>query len=203
VSANNGGAPICTPAAVCLLGADSSGANVFFATNDKLVGRDTDTELDYYDARICSASDPCIKQTAENNVVCEGDACQGARTPQPPLLSAASISFAGPGNAAPPGSPPAPGKVKVLGHAVHGTTFTISVKVPAKGRISIASAGIATLRRSVTSAGTYRFALSLTRKARSSMRRHHRHKLKLHLRVTYAPASGSPSFASVSVTVKV
>lgn len=35
-----------------LLGVDASGDNVFFSTVDALVGQDTDTELDYYDARV-------------------------------------------------------------------------------------------------------------------------------------------------------
>ena len=54
----------CTPSSVCLLGSDASGANVFFSTADRLVGQDTDTELDYYDARVCTAEGPCLNQSA-------------------------------------------------------------------------------------------------------------------------------------------
>jgi DNA-binding beta-propeller fold protein YncE len=41
-----------TGSSVELIGADGSGENVFFTTADRLVGQDTDTESDYYDARV-------------------------------------------------------------------------------------------------------------------------------------------------------
>jgi hypothetical protein len=47
----NGG-PHTTHSSVELLGADATGENVFFTTADPLVPADTDTELDYYDARV-------------------------------------------------------------------------------------------------------------------------------------------------------
>ena len=186
----------------CLLGTDASAANVFFSTVDQLSTQDTDTELDYYDARICTEADPCIKPPPAR-VECQADACQGSPVPQPPLASAASVTFAGPGNASPGGPAPPAGKVKILSHTVHGSSFLLTVRVPGKGRISISGAGVGALRRSVAGAGTYRFAVSLTAKARASMRRHHRHRLRLKLRVGFTPSGGSPSSASVSVTVRI
>jgi hypothetical protein len=41
-----------TGSSVELIGADGTGENVFFTTADRLVGQDTDTESDYYDARV-------------------------------------------------------------------------------------------------------------------------------------------------------
>ena len=51
--------------AVKLLGSDGTGANVFFSTADQLVPKDTDTQLDYYDARICAPvnGNPCAAGT--------------------------------------------------------------------------------------------------------------------------------------------
>jgi hypothetical protein len=200
VSLNRGEAPICVaPSSTCLLGADATGENVFFATADKLVGQDTDTELDYYDARICTAASPCLKQSPAQTALCEGDACQGSPIPQPPLVSAASVSFSGPGNA----TAPAPAvKVKVLRHAVHGLSFTLTIAVPAKGVVAISANGVHGLRRSLASAGSYRFALSLTAKARAALHRRHGHRMAVHLRIAYTPASGPASSARLTLTVK-
>ncbi|THD79796.1 MAG: hypothetical protein E7812_08715 [Phenylobacterium sp.] len=86
---------------VCLLGTDANGADVFFTTADQLVPQDTDTELDIYDARICTTGEPCFEQTQSSASLCEGENCQGA--PGPPLSqpTPASATLAGSGNAPP------------------------------------------------------------------------------------------------------
>jgi hypothetical protein len=81
----------------CLLGSDGTGANVFFTTADQLVGQDTDAELDVYDARICTSSEPC-PQSAPPVVVCQGEACHGTPSGAPLPVGAGSVAFAGPGN---------------------------------------------------------------------------------------------------------
>jgi hypothetical protein len=203
VSVNKGEAPLCVPAlsSTCLLGSDAAGANVFFSTTDKLVGQDTDTELDYYDARICSSASPCLDQSPSPTVICQEDACQGSPIPQPPLASAASVSFSGPGNASPPAPTPV-GKVKLLRHAVRGSSFLLTVSVPAKGQIAITGNGVGPLRRSLARAGSYRFAVSLTAKARAALHRRHGHRMTIHLHIAYTPASGSASAANLTLTVK-
>ncbi len=105
VSVNKGSAFLCESqgSSVCLLGADSSGANVFFSTADQLVPQDTDTELDYYDARICTTSSPCIAPLVAP-ATCQGEACHGSPVPAPLAPDAASAVFSGPGNLAPPPS---------------------------------------------------------------------------------------------------
>ncbi len=91
---------------VHLIASDGSGGNVFFQTADSLVGQDTDTQVDIYDARVCTSGDPCI---APPTVVssCEGEACRGAPGGVPSLGAAVSSVFAGAGNPAPPHSPAA------------------------------------------------------------------------------------------------
>jgi hypothetical protein len=81
---------------------DSSpdGANVFFGTHSQLVPADTDDEGDLYDARICTASEPCIQPTAGETAQCEGDACQNALAP-PIEQTPASLAFSGAGNVLP------------------------------------------------------------------------------------------------------
>jgi hypothetical protein len=72
---------------VLLLGSDASGENVFFATSDSLVGQDTDTQQDVYDARVGGGfSAPAGAPS------CAGDGCRGALGPSPALLTAGSVS---------------------------------------------------------------------------------------------------------------
>jgi hypothetical protein len=80
------------------LGASADGSDVFFGTHARLVPADTDTAGDVYDARICTAADPCIAPAASGSALCEGDACQSA--PEAQLESTpGSLTFAGAGNA--------------------------------------------------------------------------------------------------------
>ena len=85
--------------AVKLIGADTTGENVFFSTVDPLVSQDTDTQLDYYDARI-DGGFPVIETPAG----CEGEACQGLQSiPVFGALSSAILTNSG--NLPPPKAP--------------------------------------------------------------------------------------------------
>jgi hypothetical protein len=97
--------------AVCLIGVDGSGANVFFTTGDRLVAGDTDTQVDYYDARICTAGDPCVGSVAPQ-VSCQGEACHGTPAGAPSAPGAGSAVFSGPGNLAPPATAVVKAKAK-------------------------------------------------------------------------------------------
>jgi hypothetical protein len=85
-----------------LLGSDGSGADVFFATNDQLTSQDTDTQLDYYDARICTSGDPCFTPPPPPSV-CSEEACHGAPPASVAGQTPGSEGFTGVGNLAPPG----------------------------------------------------------------------------------------------------
>jgi hypothetical protein len=75
---------------VKLLGTDASGQDVMFATTDKLVGQDIDTTEDIYDARVDGGFPP-----PANPGQCSGEACQGALSGAPTLLSPGSEFQAG------------------------------------------------------------------------------------------------------------
>ena len=93
-----------------LLGSDQSGSNVFFSSFQSLVPEDTDTELDYYDARICRegpAADACLTPAPPASQCGEGSCQTSPGSPQTPAAPA-SQSFTGPGNLTPPGPPPPP-----------------------------------------------------------------------------------------------
>jgi hypothetical protein len=103
-------APSCvTTSSVCLIGVDSTGTNMFFTTADQLVPSDVDTQLDVYDARICSSASPCIPQPLAVLPECEGEACHGIPPTSPGSPAAPSASFNGAGNLTEPkpaSSPP-------------------------------------------------------------------------------------------------
>jgi DNA-binding beta-propeller fold protein YncE len=109
----NAGTPCPTDSsAVCLLGTDATGSNVFFTTTAQLVPADTDTQLDIYDARICTTASPCIAPAAPPLPPCLGEACHGIPAATPSPLSPGTASFNGEGNLVP--SAPAIVKSKPL-----------------------------------------------------------------------------------------
>jgi DNA-binding beta-propeller fold protein YncE len=114
-------AELCKPdiSAVCLAGTDSEGKNVFFTTADQLVPRDTDTQLDFYDARICepdaTPANPCIAEPPPPPAPCDEEACHGNPPERSALLTGGSETFNGAGNLAP--TPPAVVKPKSLTRA--------------------------------------------------------------------------------------
>ncbi len=82
---------------LALYGTDESGDDVFFDTAEPLVGQDTDTDVDLYDARIGGGFPaPAVPQP------CAGESCQGALSGAPTLLSPGSEFQAG-------GNPPLSG----------------------------------------------------------------------------------------------
>ncbi|MGH2878776.1 MAG: hypothetical protein ACRDK4_04110 [Solirubrobacteraceae bacterium] len=87
-----------TLSAVELRGSDATGSNVFFTTADPLVPADTDTQRDFYDARICTAQSPCIKPPPLATPPCQGEGCHGDPAAIPPIPDIPSLTFEGQGN---------------------------------------------------------------------------------------------------------
>jgi hypothetical protein len=83
-----------------LVGADATGSNVFFTTADQLVPADTDTQLDYYDARICTGAEPC-SASAPVLPPCLGEACHGIPPARSPFGAGPTATFNGAGNVSP------------------------------------------------------------------------------------------------------
>ncbi|MGH2854829.1 MAG: hypothetical protein ACRDLF_11645, partial [Solirubrobacteraceae bacterium] len=93
-----------------LLGTDASGGDVLFTTVDRLVGQDTDDNLDIYDARVGGGFPaPTVPPS------CSGEACQGQLSGAPTLLSPGSELQAG-GNPPLAGEPAAKPKQKKAKH---------------------------------------------------------------------------------------
>jgi hypothetical protein len=185
-------------ATVGLIGLDSSGADIFFTTKDRLVGQDTDESVDVYDARVDGGFP---KPTPEPS--CSGEGCQGelssSLTASSPLISSAGLPAIG--NLAPPKKTiTAAGEVDITRHAVKGATITLSIATSGKGELSASGAGLKTEKKAVAKAGTYTLKLTLTKADKASLRKHR--KLKLRIKVSFAPSSGAVSSATITITVK-
>lgn len=77
--------------------ASASGNDVFFVTENSLVGRDTDSLFDLYDARVNGGFlEPPPPPTA-----CSGDGCRGPLSKAAGVSGPATNSFSGPGNPKP------------------------------------------------------------------------------------------------------
>jgi hypothetical protein len=88
--------------AVTFFGATRSGSDVYFTTADQLVGQDTDTQKDIYDARI-DGGFPAPPTPA----ACQGEACVGAPGSPPLFGTPPSSTLSGVGNVPAP-TPTAP-----------------------------------------------------------------------------------------------
>lgn len=96
-------------------GMSATGSDIFFQTRAQLVGQDTDTLGDIYDARIGGGFP---KPTSEPS--CSGESCQGAPSGPPSLGSSGTSSFTGGGNLTPGSTafpPPEEPKAKPLTRA--------------------------------------------------------------------------------------
>jgi hypothetical protein len=83
--------------------ASATGNDVFFTTQDDLVSQDQDGTADMYDARVCSATEPCAPSLVLPPACTSTDSCRRAPSPQPGVFaSPASATFAGAGNVTPP-----------------------------------------------------------------------------------------------------
>jgi hypothetical protein len=180
-----------------LVGMDASGANVFFRTVDKLVGQDSDENVDVYDARI-DGGFPTPTPAAN----CSGESCQGPLSSSlaPPLLGSTGAPAIG--NARPPAKQTTggTGNVEITRHSVKGSTITLSIKAPGKGRISVSGSGLGTVTKSVANVGSYTLKASLTARGKKLLKK--RRKLKLKVRVGFTPTTGKASSETITITVR-
>jgi len=177
--------------------ASANGNDVFFVTRQQLVPQATDADrYDLYDARV-GGGFPVPPPPPP----CTGDGCKPATPPPPPVLTIATVTFVGPGNAT-PGAPTA--KVAVSSKKLlRGFKFSVVVLVPRKGKIRISGVGLKTVKKSVKRGGSYKLTVGLTALERNALTKKGKRKLKITVRVGYKPATGKSSTATFSVTVRV
>ncbi len=93
-----------------LIGVSASGGDVFFSTTERLVPQDTDTQVDFYDARVGGGFPAPVAPAG-----CVGEGCQGAPSSLPVFGVPSSVVLTGGGNLAPPPvSPPVVAPKKAL-----------------------------------------------------------------------------------------
>jgi hypothetical protein len=179
--------------------ASLTGDDVYFSTRDRLVGQDTDGYIDMYDARVGSglhAQDGTDAPTAP----CTADACQGEPSPLAAPVVPASVTFAGPFDAAAPARRPVAKVRASRAGSAKGSRATLKVSVPSAGRISASGPGWVTVRRTVTKAQTSTLTVRLGAKAARTLRAKHR--LSVRIRVTFTPRTGPSLTTTVAMTFK-
>jgi Tol biopolymer transport system component len=83
--------------------ASEDGSDVFFLTASQLASQDVDGALDLYDARVCTAAEPCSGAVVAHPPGCvTAESCRAAAPAQPEIFGApASATLRAPGNQPP------------------------------------------------------------------------------------------------------
>jgi hypothetical protein len=174
------------------------GRDVFFTTDEQLVPQDLDHQVDLYDARVGGGIPS--QQQAPQAASCSGEACLGpidARSARP---SPGTSSVQGEGNLKE--SVPQSSKVKlsVAKRVIGGSRFTLTIKVPNRGKIVASGSRLRTAKRTATKSGTYKLSMSLAKSGVQRLRL--RHRLSVKVRLTFTPTNATPSTTTLSLTLK-
>jgi hypothetical protein len=186
--------------------ASASGDDAFLFTQQPLVGQDADQLQDLYDARVGGG---LASQNPPSGTPCSGESCKLPPSSDPSEPSVASVIFSGPGNQrlSTTGASqtdrvilPKTSRVILSHQTVRGSRVTLTVKAPAKGRLTVSGSGLKRLTKTVSRPGIYTLTASLTTSAKRTLK--HKHKLNVTIRVLYAPATGSASSVRVKLSVR-
>ena len=175
----------------------TDGSTVVFTTPRSLVAQDRDTSVDIYAARLGDDVQVPAEPELPN---CAGAACQKPGAPMSDPPAPQTPLFAGPGNlVAPPAATPSISRVKKPG-SIKGSGATLRVTVTGAGRLATAGTGLRSTSRTVVKAGTYAVAVTLTKRAASTLRR--KGQVRATVRVTLTAKSGPPAVVRSTVTFK-
>jgi hypothetical protein len=167
-------------AAAVLVGASSSGDDVFIATFEELAQGDGPV-FAIYDARV-GAQVPPVTAAPK----CQGENCRGSGTAAPQIATPGTASFE------------ANGKVTVFGSSiVKGTKAELRVVVPGSGRVSIAGQGLKPIERPVSKEGSVTFLLSLKSSAEKKL--HNRGVFRTKPEILFRSPTGATSRADFSL----
>lgn len=177
------------------LDATPDGKTVFISTDDPISPTDVDDSVDVYMTRE-GAGYP-YTPTAETPPCGGLEACHLGVPASPTQGSPGTASFAGPGDATVQRvAPLAVKKPK----QVRGTSASLRIRVPGKGRLTVSGQGVKTVKVKTGRAATYTVKVSLTGKAKRSLRRSGHVKPKL--KVAFKPTQGKATRTTVRLTFK-
>ena len=173
------------------LDATPSGDNVFFTTRERLVGIDTDDQIDLYDARVGGGIPAQHPQPVSR---CQGDECQGALSGVP-FLPGVGSGGASHGDLRPrprPSFSVARLSRAQLAQLARGRAVGVRVRVNRAGRVRLSARAkvgkrmqtVAGASKRARKAGTVRLSVKLSRSARRELARERR--LNVRLAVTFA-----------------
>jgi hypothetical protein len=164
------------------------GSNVFFITNDRLVGQDQDDTADMYDARIGGGIPAQSPQPPPSP--CGGSECQEPAS-GPTAADPAPTQHTDPVTTKPPLRPKA--KLAIVTSSATVTTLTLVVQTSGRGRIRVTGARVQTTSRTVSTAGKYTLKVPLSRATRAARKAHKTVKLAVKVSVI-------PPFAAATTT---
>lgn len=171
------------PGASQLADVTPDGRNVFFTTEDRLVGQDADTLTDVYDARVgggLAAQNPEPPRGG-----CAGDDCREAAGGP---VSSAPVSSQGAFAVPRPAAKGRRATVKVVDATFQGTVLRLRVSVSGSGRIRVSGPALHATKRAVARTGLYVLHVPLAKK-QGTARRAGR-SVKARISVVFTPAFG-------------
>jgi hypothetical protein len=162
-----------------------NGSDVFFVTDEQLVGQDRDDQLDMYDARIGGG---IAAQSIRGDEVapCSGSECReptAGPTTAPGVAS--EIASGLPGSVVTAKKP----KVSVLKVTTTSALLRVKLRVSGRGVVRLSGKALTTRSVSVSRAGTYTVEAKWTKKTRSSRRA--RRRVKVAAKVSLTPPFGT------------
>jgi hypothetical protein len=173
------------------LDATHDGKSIFIATNDPIVGTDTDPAYDVYMTRE-GAGYPFNAVVAVPP--CDGlEACR-AKSPQPPAAApSGSAFFQGRPN-------PSLAVVKLAKVATRGPVATLRVKVSGKGRLTATGRGFKKTTKATAKAAVVKLKVKLNPKAQKALKRNG--KVRKKVKVTFSATGGWTSSVARAITFK-
>jgi hypothetical protein len=90
--------------------------------------------------------------------------------------------------------------VRIVGHHLKGSVFTVILQVPAAGRLTLHSSGLRDARRTVRHSGRIAVRMDVSPRTEAMLRR--RHALMLRIRATFTTKAGKRSSARVALLVR-
>jgi hypothetical protein len=174
--------------------ATPDGSDVFFVTDEQLVGQDRDGTADLYDARVGGGI--AAQNPGPQPAPCGGSEC---REPVPgPTTSDASPTMSvtqRPVKSTPVVRP----RLTLVRSSVGRTSIKITVTTSSRGRIRASGSTVRATTRNATKAATYTLTVPLTQKVRASRKKGHR--VKLSVRVALTAPFASPVSIKLTRTV--